>query len=91
MAKIKKCPKCDVKIEGHELHCPECGVNIQEYKELNPPEPKLKTWEIVAIVLCLIFVLPIGIIVLIIKAWELSQRKKAWRAERLINATRIGN
>ena len=28
-----KCPKCDTRLEEGYIHCPDCGVNVKEYKE----------------------------------------------------------
>lgn len=92
MGKKIKCQKCETILEDKlTVYCPECGVNIKEYKKLNPPEPKLSTFAAIGVILSLIFVFPLGVIVAILVYLDLNNKKKAWRDERLINATKASN
>lgn len=82
----KKCPKCQTVIEGKEVFCPECGVNIKEYNILNTPEPTMSGWTLLGIIFLCILFLPLGIIVGILQFYALSQKRKAWRHQQLMGA-----
>ena len=76
--KQQKCLKCETVIEEKALYCSECGEIV------DPPEPKMSKWTAIWIILALIFIFPIGIIGAILAYWNLNNKKKEWREEKII-------
>lgn len=81
------CKECGAEIEDGKF-CSECGSQIKvtyETKIINNPKPKIRTQEMILLILAIIFIFPLGYHMLSAMAAKITREKREWEEEREMN------
>ena len=81
------CKECGAKIENGK-YCSECGTKIivpDETKVIISPEPKIRFLEWVMLILAIIFIFPVGFLMIPSMASKITREKREWLEEREMN------